>query len=165
MNLTDWKVLSSHSWCCLRKISQNLWFINTIAIYIKSGVFMAVSKERAAMYTFTDLPNPLLSRREDRRFLWNVSKFLSDQRYLNPEDIHTYYVLCTSALRYYDKYFIHIEFILGSAKRCRTSDRRRCKKHCHVWNVCWKMSKVKHIFISLISTKNVLHNLKWMIYK
>jgi len=103
-----------------------------MVIYIKSGVFMAVSKECAAMYTFTDLPNPLLSRREDRRFLWNVSKFLPDQRYLNPQDIHTYYVLCTYALRYCHKYVIQKEFMLGSAKGRRTSERRRCKKHCHV---------------------------------
>jgi hypothetical protein len=61
-----------------------------MVIYIKSGVFMAVRKECAAMYTFTDLPNPVPSRREDRRFLWNVCKFLSDQRYLNPQDIHAY---------------------------------------------------------------------------
>jgi len=51
--------------------------------------------------------------------------------------------------------------MLGSAKGCRTSDRRRCKKHGHVWIVCWKMPKFEHIFISRISTENMLYNLKW----
>jgi len=62
-----------------------------MVIYVRSDVFMAVSKECAAMYIFTDLPNPLLSCREDRSFLWNVSKFLPDQRHHIPQDIHTYY--------------------------------------------------------------------------
>jgi hypothetical protein len=144
LNPTDWKVLSSHSWCCLRKISQNLWSINTVVIYISSDVFVAASKEWAAMYIFTDLPKPLLSCREDRMFLRNVSKFVPDQRYHNPH-IHTYYDLCTHALRQYDSLFLLKKCMLGSAKGCRTSDRRRYKKHCHVWIVCWKMTKLKYI--------------------
>jgi len=80
-----------------------------MVIYIRSDVFMAVNKECAAMYIFTDLPNPLLSYREDTRFLWNVCKFLPDQRYHIPQDIHTYYDLCAYALRRYNKFFYSVK--------------------------------------------------------
>ena len=85
--------------------------------YIRSDVFMAVSKECAAMYIFTDLPNPFLSCREDRRFLWNVSKFLPDQRYHISQDIYTYYDLCTYASRQHDKFFIQKKFYVRMCKR------------------------------------------------
>jgi hypothetical protein len=76
---------------------------------------MAASKKWAAMYIFTDLPSPLPYCREDRRFLWKVSKFLPEQMYHIPQDIHNYYDLCTYALRQYDKFL----FLKKYVRKCK----------------------------------------------